>query len=160
MIFLPHAEISPVTESISIGGVSAYGELEELLRYGLLLSVAWEFADYREEYVLGRKVPVEEPSKLSNGQLVHHARLDDNDHPEEQAQEIERAVQLVNKARSAGHRVLVTCAAGRNRSGIVIAEHLIQTGWGSAEKVIATIQAARHKALTNDAFVAWLMRPR
>jgi len=51
-------------------------------------------------------------------------------------------------------------AAGRNRSGIVIAEHLIQTGWGSAEKVIATIQTARHKALTNDAFVAWLMRPR
>ncbi|MCZ2111927.1 MAG: dual specificity protein phosphatase family protein [Dehalococcoidia bacterium] len=159
MILLPHADISPITEFVSIGGMTAYSNHDALRKFGLLLNVAWELADYREEYVLNRTIPPE-PSKLKNGQEIHHARLDDNDHPEEQAQEIERAVKLVTEARSAGHRVLVTCAAGRNRSGIVIAEHLIQTGWGSAEKTIATIQAARHKALTNDAFVAWLRRSR
>jgi protein-tyrosine phosphatase len=158
MILLPHADISPVTESISIGGISAYSDHEALRQFGLLLNVAWEMADFREEYVLKKTIPPE-PTKLRDGQEIHHARLDDNDHPEEQQQEILRAVQLVTGARDRGDRVLVTCAAGRNRSGIVIAEHLICSGW-SPEKAIKTIQRARYKALTNDAFVAWLKRAR
>jgi protein-tyrosine phosphatase len=149
VIYQPLAKISPITEHISIGGLNAYGQLDELAKHQFVLNVAWEVTDSMTD----------EPAPLVNGSLVHNARLDDNYDPESQHEEILRAVALVNKARSKGDRVLVTCAAGRNRSGLVIAEHLIQSG-REPDDVIWLIQNARHRALTNTAFVAWLLRPR
>lgn len=157
MIYLPHGVISPITENISIGGISAYGELHELTKFGFVLNVAWELTDGYDDR--SRLIARVEAETLANGVVVRNARLDDNEEVEEQAVEIQRAVGLVNDARASGQRVLVTCAQGRNRSALVIAEHLIQIG-GNADEVVERIQTARHRALTNDAFTAWLRRPR
>jgi len=55
-----------------------------------------------------------------------------------------------------GKRVLVHCAAGLNRSGIVSARALMYTGY-SVTEAIAKVRAARGSyALCNTAFVKWL----
>jgi protein-tyrosine phosphatase len=156
VIYLPHNVISPVTDDISIGGLRAYGELPELKKFGLVLNVAWELAD---GYDKSKSAVRYESYPLSNGVVVHNARLDDNEEVEEQVPEILRAVGMVNAARARGERVLVTCAQGRNRSALVIAEHLIQAG-AQPNEVIERIRAARDRSLLNDAFVAWLRRAR
>jgi protein-tyrosine phosphatase len=57
-----------------------------------------------------------------------------------------------------GKRVLVTCMAGRNRSGLVcgLALHQIH-GW-SGEHIVNSIQQARPQALSNASFAAALRR--
>lgn len=59
----------------------------------------------------------------------------------------------------AGKRVLVTCAQGRNRSGLISAMALVHSGWRSLDAV-RRIQGCRLHALTNPQFVraltAWL----
>lgn len=71
----------------------------------------------------------------------------------------ERAEQMglwVAKEFAAGKRILTTCAAGRNRSGLVNALALRQiTGWSGAE-CVRVIQSLRHAALTNEAFEKYL----
>jgi hypothetical protein len=54
-----------------------------------------------------------------------------------------------------GAKVLVTCTAGLNRSGLVSALTLIHLAEGtvSASEVVAQIQGRREMALCNDAFV-------
>lgn len=52
-----------------------------------------------------------------------------------------------------GGRVLVTCAQGRNRSGLVCALALLRLSRLNAEQAIACIRQARQKALTNPDFV-------
>ncbi len=55
-----------------------------------------------------------------------------------------------------GHKVLVHCTGGRNRSGVVVGEVLwLMHGWNS-DKIIETIRAVRPKALTNETFVQYL----
>jgi hypothetical protein len=51
-----------------------------------------------------------------------------------------------------GKRVLVTCAAGRNRSGLVAARVLMKLTGASAKVVVPHIQALREGALTNPVF--------
>lgn len=64
----------------------------------------------------------------------------------------QRAAQQVK----AGKKVLVTCMAGLNRSGMVtaMALHLL-TGWSGAD-VVEHIQASRADALCNPTFAQWL----
>lgn len=55
-----------------------------------------------------------------------------------------------------GKRVLVTCAAGRNRSGVLNAEALKQLGMPASAAVLL-VKASRPNALTNKAFVRMLL---
>lgn len=57
---------------------------------------------------------------------------------------------------NAGKRVLVTCMAGRNRSGLVSALVLMTRRGLTGEEAVAYIQAKRPNALSNDSFAEWL----
>ncbi len=56
----------------------------------------------------------------------------------------------------AGKRVLVTCMAGRNRSGLVSALTIMRRRGMSGAEAVEWIQARRDSALTNDSFAEWL----
>lgn len=56
----------------------------------------------------------------------------------------------------AGRRVLVTCAQGRNRSGLISARSMTLLGW-SAKDAVRHIQSVRRFALTNPRFVEALL---
>ena len=63
---------------------------------------------------------------------------------------------LVATAARGGRRVLVRCSGGLNRSGVVIAEALVQLGH-TPDEAIGLVRAARGPwALTNPGFVAHL----
>lgn len=159
MIFAPFGPYSFVSPGIAVGGLLSYGE--PLDQFGLLLNVAWELAPTESN---------ELSDSVIGSNTVEHCKLDDNDDVETQVPEILRAVELVRVVRAQNKAVLVTCAAGRNRSALVVAEYLIQSAPTeteaakrahlNAERVIDQIQARRHGALTNRAFVKWLRRDR
>lgn len=67
-----------------------------------------------------------------------------------------QAAQIVVERVAAGKKVLVTCMAGLNRSGMVsaLALHSI-TGWPGAD-VVEHVQASRDMALCNDTFANYL----
>lgn len=134
---------TPITKSISIGGLLAFGYPEQLETFGLIISAAKELANY---------VPSEDPK-------LKAVLLNDDDRPDLQEKEIFRGVDLIAHARGHGQHVLVTCAEGRNRSALLVAEYIIQRK-GEAAKVIRHIQSTRKGALTNTAFVSWWMRSR
>lgn len=52
-----------------------------------------------------------------------------------------------------GRRTLVTCAAGRNRSGLVCARTLMKLSGAPAHLVVDHVQRLRANALTNGVFV-------
>ena len=55
-----------------------------------------------------------------------------------------------------GRRVLVRCSGGLNRSGVVVAEALVQLG-NTPDEAVGAVRAARGPwALTNPGFVAYL----
>jgi protein-tyrosine phosphatase len=56
----------------------------------------------------------------------------------------------------AGKRVLIHCAGGMNRSGLLVAAALIRTGM-RAEEAIELIRARRSGALSNQQFVEHLL---
>jgi protein-tyrosine phosphatase len=57
-----------------------------------------------------------------------------------------------------GHKVLVCCDAGMNRSGLVVARTLIHRGM-PPERAVALIRERRDPAaLSNAAFVKWLLQ--
>jgi len=67
------------------------------------------------------------------------------------------AAQRVAQLLETGKKVLVTCMAGLNRSGMVTAMALyLHTGW-SGEKCVAHIQSKRQMALYNETFAKWLI---
>jgi hypothetical protein len=92
------------------------------------------------------------------GVKVVRAYLDDAGRPME-PKEWQQAVEAafrVAKALSKGHKVLVTCAAGWNRSGVTSALSLhILTGM-SGEQAIKQVQDNRQNALCNSWFRAML----
>lgn len=59
---------------------------------------------------------------------------------------------------SEGRNVLVTCMAGHNRSGIVVAMALAELTGLSGEEVVAHIQRSRPMALNNQTFVDYIVR--
>jgi len=66
---------------------------------------------------------------------------------------------LVDDLRQDGKRVLIHCAAGINRSGLLSAAALIRGGW-DVDDAIAAVREARHNALNNPNFVELLHDPR
>ncbi len=100
------------------------------------------------------------PAAMYPGIHVIRARLDDSGMPmmQEEWQQAVRAGQKVADVVRRGGRVLVTCAMGRNRSGLVsgLAIHML-TGLPGAH-VLAEIQRLRPGALTNQWFARALER--
>jgi hypothetical protein len=143
-----------IEDKVAIGGLLAYGE--DLSAFTFRMNVAWELCgDMDSPLDTSRFKPID----ASRHGAIHNARLNDDDNIEPQAEEILRAAALVSEAIENGHTVLVTCAAGRNRSGVVLAEALIQLG-RDTEAVISNIQSKRLHALSNNTFVEWLRRDR
>ena len=66
---------------------------------------------------------------------------------------------LVDDLRADGKRVLIHCAAGINRSGLLSAAALIRGGY-DADEAIALVREARTGALNNVNFVDLLHDPR
>ena len=63
---------------------------------------------------------------------------------------------LVAAAVRDGRRVLVRCSGGLNRSGVVVAEALVQLG-RSPDEAVRTVREARGPwALTNPGFISYL----
>ena len=60
----------------------------------------------------------------------------------------------------ANRRVLVRCAAGLNRSGLVVARILIEAGFDADEAVARVRERRSPDALENPYFVEWLMTER
>jgi len=94
------------------------------------------------------------------GVTVVHAPNNDDGSPitKGQWQTAVQAAELVARRVRGGERVLVTCAAGRNRSGLVsaLALHML-TGISGAEAA-RIVKARRPNALTNRWFMAALFR--
>jgi len=91
------------------------------------------------------------------GVKVFHAPNDDSGQPPDgfQVMVARLAAEAVVRELGAGKKVLVTCMAGRNRSGLVNGMALIKLG-RPVDAVIARIRERRRNALTNEHFVALL----
>jgi protein-tyrosine phosphatase len=89
--------------------------------------------------------------------LYVHFPIEDGDAVDQKTREV---AALVAGLVGSGHRVLVHCVQGLNRSGMVVARALMFLGYGAAE-AIALVQQRRgldegFGALGNERFVAWL----
>lgn len=90
------------------------------------------------------------------GMEVIHAPNDDDSSRSITQQELStatRAAKKVVRAINQGKKVLVTCLAGRNRSGLVVALALHQLTGMSGEDAVTYIKECRPYALTNSNFV-------
>ena len=90
------------------------------------------------------------------GIRVIHAPLDDfrmDDRTNRIANNVAKQVahEVLNR-----RRVLVTCAQGRNRSGLVVALALRNLTGASGRRCREAVQMARENALTNSSFAAYL----
>jgi len=87
------------------------------------------------------------------GVHVVHAPFDDWEPSSSEWRIARRAGTVVAQALRGGQRVLVTCAMGRNRSGLVVALALIESTGAAPELVIGKIARLREGALSNPHFV-------
>jgi len=95
------------------------------------------------------------PGDAPPGVRVIDARIDDGELSPDEARVAEQAASAVLKELAYGRKVLVTCFAGRNRSGLVSALVLKRLGWPGAAAV-EKVRSARRNALTNESFVRYL----
>lgn len=89
---------------------------------------------------------------------VRHHRIDVPDGPltADQIEALCRAADLTTEALNDGRRVLVRCHSGYNRSGLVVAQTLINQGY-STDDAIFLIRYRRSKwALNNPLFIDYL----
>lgn len=94
-----------------------------------------------------------------DGVTVHCAPIDDdytNGPSIDEIEIVERAVTFVLKQLAAGKTVLVTCAMGRNRSGLINALVLTYLRGIDGRGAAAIVRNARANALTNPSFCAFL----
>jgi ADP-ribosyl-[dinitrogen reductase] hydrolase len=61
----------------------------------------------------------------------------------------------LNAALARGDRVLVHCAAGLGRTGMVVAKLLTLNGWG-ADEAIAQVRSARPGTIETEAQAQWV----
>jgi protein-tyrosine phosphatase len=87
---------------------------------------------------------------LADVEFYVHWRIEDGPAPD--LDTLVALADLVRSMRAAGKRVLVHCAAGINRSGLLAAASLIRDGY-EPEEAIETVRAARSGALNNPEFV-------
>jgi protein-tyrosine phosphatase len=94
------------------------------------------------------------PASLFQGVKVIHAPFDDTDirFLESQKATAFAAAKQVADAMRKGSNVLVTCFAGRNRSGLVAGLALVESAYDPLW-AIRLIQGRRANALTNQSFV-------
>lgn len=97
------------------------------------------------------------PRSQFPGVKVVYAPNDDSGRPPTECEVLAARLAGLSVAKylSQGKRVLVTCAAGRNRSGLVSGFALLALG-APVDKVIARIRERRENALMNPHFVRLL----
>jgi len=95
------------------------------------------------------------PSSCFPGMEVLRANLDDSGAPilEREVREALTVGAKVSRRLRRGKAVLVTCAQGRNRSGMVAAIALIMAGADANEAITRIRKARGPMALSNPAFV-------
>ena len=86
---------------------------------------------------------------------VIYAGIDDAELSPKEAWIVQNAARAVTRDLRSGKKVLVTCFAGRNRSGLVSALALKGMGY-SGDEAIRAVRRARRNALTNESFVQYL----
>jgi protein-tyrosine phosphatase len=90
------------------------------------------------------------------GLFVWHVPLDDGEISDVDLARAHDAANAVAHAHALGHRVLVTCWMGRNRSGLVLGLALRCRLGMTGRRARELIQACRHEALTNEDFAEYL----
>jgi len=91
--------------------------------------------------------------RMFHGVRVLHAPMDDATLSSGEWIQAVRVARQVAQAVRRGKTVLVTCAQGRNRSGLIVAVTLHLLTGESGGRIIRGIQARRRNALTNESFV-------
>lgn len=100
--------------------------------------------------VLNRQTPPQQ-----HGRITIHWPIDDGPMP---SPEKTRAIsRWIAELLDAGMKVAVQCAAGINRSCLITGRTLIELGH-PAQEAIELVRQARPGALTNRAFVDWLLQ--
>jgi len=99
------------------------------------------------------------PAEMFPGVSVVHVPLDDAElgHAE-WIRAVAAADKVARQIRDRDARALITCAMGRNRSGLVTAITLHLLTGEAGYKIVRHIQRRRQNALTNPSFVKTLMR--
>lgn len=93
------------------------------------------------------------PASSFPGVRVIHAPFDDAPELDAATQElVKRTARQVAGEVQRGRRTLVTCMAGRNRSGLVCARVLMKLSGAPGHLVVDHVQRLRKNALTNDVF--------
>ena len=89
--------------------------------------------------------------------VEHHVlRLPDDVLTAQQIRDVEEFAASAASDYAAGRHVLVRCWAGMNRSGLVVAEVLIQSGYTAADAIAMIRKYRSPAALNNEFFVAYL----
>ncbi|WIY04395.1 protein phosphatase [Amycolatopsis mongoliensis] len=86
----------------------------------------------------------------------HFAELPDGPLSEAQLGEVERFAELAAEGVRAGRPTLVRCHAGLNRSGLVVAQALVELGLGVPEAIALVRRRRSPWALHNELFVRYL----
>ncbi|OXM71314.1 protein-tyrosine phosphatase family protein [Amycolatopsis vastitatis] len=86
----------------------------------------------------------------------HFAEMPDGPLSEAQIEQVERFAVLAAEAVRAGRRTLVRCHAGHNRSGLVVAQALVDLGSSVPEAITLVRQRRSPWALHNQLFVQYL----
>lgn len=99
-------------------------------------------------------------SKLAVSVDVSNGRwfpFDDSEHPtEDDRVTADAAIRFAHAQWARGKRLLITCAMGWNRSGLVVGGVLRRIGY-PAEAAVQAVKAARgRRALSNPKFRQWL----
>lgn len=97
-----------------------------------------------------------QPRKAFGSASTVHAGFDDAKIDPRTVYVATRAAEEVARRWRRGERVLVTCMAGRNRSGLVSALALKRLGGMSGHKALRHVQAMRPNALSNPDFAQFL----
>ncbi|MFP3853285.1 MAG: dual specificity protein phosphatase family protein [Anaerolineales bacterium] len=109
-----------------------------------------ESQDLDAVVVLNRQRP---PQR--HGLITIHWPIDDGPMPSDK--KVRAISRWVAGLLNSGMRVAVQCAAGINRSGLIAGRTLIELGH-PAQEAIELVRQARPGALTNRAFVDWLLQ--
>ena len=131
--------------SVWQGSMPTVGTCVKDCGFDVLVLAAWENQDLTGEY---------EGVEVINapGEDVKQWPVE-----EEHIKNWKEAAQIVTERVRAGKKVLVTCLAGLNRSGMVTALSIHElTGW-DAEKIIWLVKGCRSAALFNKDFQRYLL---